>query len=238
MRGRRTTLRGVVATFVLTVATVFTGAAMASAAAAAPLAPASLPDLGGTVVVPWTSQEFVTLVFGAIVATNPMMDLVRIAVDDGPYGDWQPLTPEASVQLPPVEGAHAIHVQLASDLLDPGEYGSVDDPLQLDLPTTLDATGPATTVAGGVVAGPKSKATVRFTVTDEPSPSAAARLSVGDTHGRVVRDASLGTVATGEAVEQRVVLHLPRGRCRVTVLATCLAGNPQRRAGSGTLIVR
>lgn len=196
--------------------------------------PSTTPD--PTVVDPWTNVDLVTVLLSAL-SDNGLFDQFRFAVDDGPYGAWQSTTAEATVQLPPLDGTHEIHIQLASSLLDTDEYGGVDDPLQVDVPTVLDTVGPITLAPDAVQAVQGQAATFAFSVKDDLSPKASVRLAVSDTKGSVVKTARLGSCRTGVRVTRRVTLGLPRGHYRFTVLATDLAGNAQRHAGGNALVI-
>ena len=189
------------------------------------------------VVLPWTTDELVTVAL-SLLSDNGLFDKVRFAVDGEPFGAWLTVTPEALVQLPSIDGAHEIHIQLASSLMDAGEYGSVDDPLQLDVPTTLDTVGPITLAPQALQTVQGRTTRIAFSVKDSLSPQADVRLAVRDAAGRTVRTARLGRVRTGVRVAKRVTLALPRGRYTYSVLAADLAGNAQRRAGTNSLVVR
>jgi len=197
--------------------------------------PAALP--GTATVSAWTTDDVVT-VFLSVVSDLGLFDQVRFAVDDQAYGDWQALTPTAVVQLPPHDGAHVIHIDLANSLLDPGEPGSTDAPIQLDLSTILDTVGPVTTAPDALVAARGTPLMVHVGVRDDLSPRARVNLEVRDRHGSAVTTVSLGACRTGATVARTVALRLPRGHYTYRVLATDLAGNAQRRAGTNTLVVK
>jgi hypothetical protein len=219
----------------LFVLSVLAAAVLVPAAQATPARVSSDPLAGGELVLPWVADPSVT-VFLSEVQGFDLFDEFRIAVDDGAWSAWQPLTAEAVAELPSVDGAHVVHVQFASS--GAGEPWTEEDPLSGDVPTTLDTVGPVTVTLGGVTVTIDGSATVVFSVRDALSPTANARMAVKDPSGRTVRTVALGKVATGKRVTKRVAVHLPRGRYTFTVLAKDLAGNAQRRAGHGVLVVR
>jgi hypothetical protein len=210
-------------------------AVLVPAAQAAPARASADAPAGGELVLPWVDDPSVT-VFLSEVQGFDLFDEFRIAVDDGAWSSWQPLTAEAVAELPSVDGAHVVHVQFASS--GAGEPWTEQDPLSVDVPTTLDTVGPITVTLGDVTVTVDGSATVSFAVRDALSPRANARMAIRDSSGRTVRTVALGKVATGKRVTKRVAVHLPRGRYAFSVLAKDLAGNAQRRAGHGVLVVR
>lgn len=195
----------------------------------------SSPDV--PVVDPWTNVDVVT-VLTSVLSDDGLFDQVRFAVDDGAYGAWQTLAPETQIQLPPLDGTHEIHIQLASSLMDPGEYGSVDDPVEVDVPTILDTQGPVTIAPDVLQTLLGRPATLSFSVTDNLSSKADVRLAVSGAKGRTLKSVRLGWCRTGVHLTRRVALGLPRGRYHYSLLATDLAGNAQRRAGGNVLVIR
>lgn len=185
----------------------------------------------------WTTDEVVTL-FLAVLAKLGVFDEVRFAVDDGDFGEWQPLTGTTAVQLPPHDGAHVIHIQLADSSLPAGTPGSEDDPFTVDVTTTLDTRGPVTLAPWQVVVKKGAVATFRVKARDALSPSAVVTVQVKNRAGKVVKVVTLGKRTTGKLVGKRFTADLRRGRYTYRVLATDLAGNRQSRAGWNRLIVR
>ena len=195
-------------------------------------------DLGEPgAVSEWTTDRVVT-VFLTALADLGVFDEVRFAVDDAGFGEWRPLVPAETVQLPRHDGAHVIHIQLANTLLDPGELGSPDDPLELDVSTILDTLGPVTLAPQALSAASGGRATLRFMVRDALSPTAQVRVRVANLAGKTVSVVKLGEVPTGRAVSRSLAVRLPQGHYRYRVMATDLAGNAQRKAGANDLIVR
>jgi len=212
------------------------------AAAMLTAGPASAGRIAGDPVDPgavseWTTDSVVT-VFLTALADLGVFDEVRFAVDDAGFGEWLPLVPSETVQLPKHDGAHVIHIQLANTLLDPGELGSPDYPLEIDVSTNLDTLGPVTLAPEALSAASGGRATLRFVVRDNLSPTAQVRLRVANQAGQTVSVVKLGEVPTGRAVSRSIAVKLPRGRYRYHVMATDLAGNAQRKAGANDLIVR
>jgi beta propeller repeat protein len=185
----------------------------------------------------WTTDDVVTL-FLSVFADLGVFDEVRFAVDDAAFGDWQSLDDTEAVQLPTHDGAHVIHVQLASTEIAAGDPGSEADPLQVDVTTTLDTTGPVTVAPNALKVRRGAKATLRLKVRDALSPRADVRLRIKDRAGRVAKVVKFGECATGKTISRTVTMRLKRGSYTYQVLATDLAGNTQRKAGSNRLIVR
>lgn len=185
----------------------------------------------------WNTDRVVT-VFLTAVADLGLFDEVRFAVDDAGFGEWLPLVSSQTVQLPRHDGAHVIHIQLAGTRLDPGEPGSLGDPLQIDVSTILDTLGPVTLAPDALSAASGGRATLRFVVRDNLSPTARVRVRIADAAGKTVSVVKLGEVPTGRAVSRSLAVRLPQGHYRYRVMATDLAGNAQRKAGANDLIVR
>jgi hypothetical protein len=162
---------------------------------------------------------------------------VRFAVDDAQYGEWQSLEDTEAVKLPSADGAHVIHIQLASSGFDAGVPGSEDWPFEISVTTTLDTHGPVTaakrmSVRRGAIA------TLRFKVKDGLSSTADVSLRIKDRAGKVVKVVDVGSRATNKMMGKRIKVDLKRGRYTVKVLARDLAGNQQRRAVTSVLTVR
>lgn len=243
MKVRQSLRCAVACAVVVAAALAFTGVALAGGAkppyrAYGLVVASGAPSATGEDVVdPWTNVDVVT-VFVSALSEDGLFDQVRFAVDDGEYGEWQTLTPEAEVQLPPLDGKHEIHIQLASSLMDPGEYGSVDDPVEVDVPTILDTVGPTTLAPDAIEALLGQSATIIFSVKDELSPKADVRVAVSYAKGEVVKTIALGRCRTGVRVTRQFTVGLPRGRYHYAVMATDLAGNPQQHTGRNRLVIR
>jgi hypothetical protein len=184
----------------------------------------------------WTTRDVVTLFLG-VLADLDLFDEVRFAVDDGEYGDWQSLEDTEAVRLPSVDGRHVVHVQLADSTLAAGESGSEEDPFAFTVTTTLDTRGPRTSVRDARVRR-GTIATLRFRVRDALSPTADLKLRVKNRAGKVVKVVNAGARGTNTLLRKRIKVDLRRGRYTVQVLARDLAGNTQRRAAAGNLVVR
>ena len=184
----------------------------------------------------WTTQDVVTLFLG-VLAELDLFDEVRFAVDDGAYGDWQSLEDTEAVRLPSVDGAHVIHIQLAGTDVEAGMPGSEELPFEVSVSTTLDTHGPVTAARDAVVRRGKM-ATVRFKVRDNLSATAEVTLVVKNRAGKVVKTVCAGAKATNTLVGKSFKADLRRGRYTVRVMAGDLAGNWQRRAAAGVLVVR
>jgi len=184
----------------------------------------------------WTTQDVVTLFLG-VLAELDLFDEVRFAVDDGAYGDWQSLEDTEAVRLPSADGAHVIHIQLAGTDVEAGLPGSEELPFEVSVSTTLDTHGPVTAARDAVVRRGRT-ATVRFKVRDNLSATAVVTLVVKNRAGKVVKTVCAGTRATNTLVGKRFKADLKRGRYTVRVVASDLAGNWQRRAAAGVLVVR
>ncbi len=81
-------------------------------------------------------------------------------------------------------------------------------------------------------------ATVRFKVRDNLSATAEVTLVVKNRAGKVVKTVCAGAKATNTLVGKSFKADLKRGRYTVRVMASDLAGNWQRRAAAGLLVVR
>jgi beta propeller repeat protein len=184
----------------------------------------------------WTTRDVVTLFLG-VLADLDVFDEVRFAVDDGAYGDWQTLEDTEAVRLPSVDGVHVIHIQLADSELEAGLPGSEELPFEVSVTTTLDTHGPVT-AARDVTVRRGKPATVRFRVRDNLSATADVTLVVRNRAGKVVKTVCAGTKATNTLIGKRFKADLRRGRYTVRVVASDLAGNWQRKAAAGVLVVR
>jgi beta propeller repeat protein len=184
----------------------------------------------------WTTQDVVTLFLG-VLAELDLFDEVRFAIDDGAYGEWQSLEDTEAVQLPSADGAHVIHIQLAGSGFEAGTPGSEELPFEVSVTTTLDTHGPVT-AARDTTARRGKAATVRFRVRDNLSATADVTLVVKNRAGKVVKTVCVGTKKTNACVGKRFKADLKRGRYTVRVMASDLAGNWQRKAAAGVLVVR
>jgi beta propeller repeat protein len=184
----------------------------------------------------WTTRDIVTLFLG-LLAEFDLFDEVRFAVGDGEYGEWQSLEETEAVRLPSVDGRHVIRIQLADSTLTPGEPGSEAWPFELTVTTTLDRRGPLTSVRDARVRR-GTIATLRFRVKDALSSKADVKLRVKNRAGKVVKVVDAGARPTNTLLQKRIKADLKRGRYTVQVLARDLAGNTQRRAAAGVLVVR
>lgn len=186
----------------------------------------------------WTTDTVVTL-FLSVFSDYGVFDEVRFAVDDGVYGDWQSLSDTENVQIPDHQGAHVIHIQLADSGIAAGDIGSESNPFEFSVSTILDQQGPSTAAATArVVAHHGAKATVKLKIKDNLSPKADVALRIKDHAGKVVQVVKLGQVATRKVVRSKFTVTLKRGHYTFRVVASDLAGNAQRKAGLGRLIVK
>jgi len=115
--------------------------------------------------------------------------------------------------------------------------GSEELPFEVSVTTTLDTHGPVT-VARDVIVRRGKAATVRFRVHDDLSATADVTLVVRNRAGKVVKTVGVGAKPTNKVVGKRFMADLRRGRYTVRVMASDLAGNRQRRAAAGVLVVR
>ena len=148
---------------------------------------------------------------------------VRVAIDDGEFGDWRPFDTKLGVQLGGPQGERGIRVQPRSFR---GVVGPVfRDSIVLDSePPVLEGPTVSLTQGGRLPqSGRKAPASVSMSADDVTSGVASAQLSAS------CSDAA-GTARIGEAGALDLPLSIARRACRIDGQARDLAGHRKSRS--------
>jgi len=178
----------------------------------------------------WTDEEIITLFLSVFDELGVFQD-VCFSIDGGEtYSDWQPLSDVVDLPLPETQGTYALSILFRDG--SGNEFGPVT------VVVHLDKQAPVAKALGTSVVHRGKRVWLRYKVRDNMSPTADVTIRIKNARGAVVRVLKTADVRTGSKLAKRFVCRLPRGKYRYLVSATDLAGNTQKRASVGRLIVR